>query len=121
MIETYRDGGKVKQRVIANLGECATVAEAKAVWPRYISRLAADLASWECCLREGLEREAKCPGCRYRMPLGYWRQDGKRIIEREIARCRRRLANEETNLRRIMEIGEADVCTSSPERSSLRA
>jgi hypothetical protein len=28
LIETYRDGGKVKQRVICNLGGCATVEEA---------------------------------------------------------------------------------------------
>jgi len=32
LIETYREGGKVKQRQIANLGPCTTIAAAIAYW-----------------------------------------------------------------------------------------
>jgi hypothetical protein len=44
VIETYREGGKVKQRVLANLGSCTTLAEAIEQWPRHIAYLAAGLA-----------------------------------------------------------------------------
>jgi hypothetical protein len=75
VIETYREGGKVKQRILANLGSCATVAEAIEQWPRYIAGLGNALAHWEYYLREGLDAEAKYPPHRmWKLPHGGFRK-----------------------------------------------
>ena len=46
LIETYREGGKVKQRVLANLGRCSTVEEALEDTRRHLELAAR-------CLSEG--------------------------------------------------------------------
>ena len=109
MMESYREDAKAKQRVIANLGSCTTVAEAKELWQHHVAVLAADLAMWERHLQAGLAFEAQFPVIphAYKTPHGGFRKDGKRIIEREIARCQRRLAAEQANLERIKAIDDA--------------
>ena len=37
LIETYRDGGKVKQRILANFGAWSTAAEALDGWQRHLA------------------------------------------------------------------------------------
>jgi hypothetical protein len=53
LIETYRDHGKVKQRQIANLGPCETIADAIDYWERELARMVRG-----CSPREVQERQS---------------------------------------------------------------
>ena len=61
LIETYRDGGRVRQRIIANLGPYATVADAVSGWPEYIAEIEKLLAPWKAA-KEMADRERSAIG-----------------------------------------------------------
>jgi hypothetical protein len=121
VIETYRQGGKVKQRVLANLGSCTTLAEAIEQWPRHIAYLAASLAHWEYFLREGLTQEVKYPDHEYKMLHGQFRKDGKKIIKREVAHWQRLLAHERENLEHLKALDRRSMVATRPTERPRQA
>ena len=63
LVETYRDDGKVKQRVLASLGPCNNLDDAIELHARYVARMQAKLAPFEdaICELEGKQYFQELP------------------------------------------------------------
>ena len=131
IIETYRDGGKVKQRIIANLGPVTTPEEAIEIWKRYIRLLQARLQHAENLLEkiEVIEREEgreqrnldalieldaawrweQDPPYLLRIEVSYGCYMNRTGVRKEVARWRRRVAWEQTNLDALLGVVSDDA------------
>lgn len=108
LVETFRENGKVKQRVVANLAHCATVEEAIPVCERYVESLQKRLDTWQADLAnaEASERDRtsnKGEDELYRVTLGSGAQPSRtmRNIRKQVVHWQQRVACEETNLKAL--------------------
>ena len=118
LIESYREGGKVRQRVIANLGPWATPEEALHGWAPYVERLESKLRDREEHLAAAdrhvaamdieparyLDRDEDPDRCLIRdprrrgQPYPDYGQKTRPTIRKEVVHWRRRVACERANL-----------------------
>lgn len=79
LLKTYRDGGKVRQRVVANLGEDATIGDALARARRHLAETLAHIERVKDGTRYGGYRHPPRSSSVMRdLNKGYWQADKRR-------------------------------------------
>jgi hypothetical protein len=122
VIESYREDGKVKQRVGANLGPCATVADAIAHWVALVAKVKKEIADHEGQLGKIAAAE-KVNFTTLDLPYfnhSYQAEQAVVRLRKNLPRLKEKLAKEQAQLKLLRSLARCRTVVSEDSRQLER-